>query len=217
MKGSTIRLADLPRPDSAATRAAAQLIAHYARPALANHALRSAAFASCYGLLASIEHDPELLEVASLLHDLGLESAFDNHTLAFEDSSGHLATVFAAGSGWDAARTHRLGQAIRLHMTDHVDPGACPEGHLLEQATGMDITGRNVARLPSAFLAEVAATFPRLDLAEQFGASFREQATRKPGSAAAAAVQAGLLERLERFDSGVTPRGHDPGTEGAKR
>ena len=44
--------------------------------------------------------------------------------------------------------------------------------------------------------AEVLARFPRLGLPAEFIAAFREQARRKPGCAAAAAVAGGMADRV---------------------
>jgi hypothetical protein len=145
-----VRLVDLELPETAATRAAGEVLDRYVSDALANHAMRSAAFAAAYGRLTGVDYDPELLHVAGLLHDLGLEPAFDNHRLPFEDAGGELAWVFGAGLGWPAWRRQRLADVIARHMWDHVDPSFDPEGHLLERATSLDISGRGVGRVAGA-------------------------------------------------------------------
>jgi HD superfamily phosphodiesterase len=191
-----VRLADLPVPDTTATRAAEQVLRRYAGPALANHAVRSALFAAAYGRLTGVGYDPELLHVAGLMHDLGLEQPFDSHRLPFEVAGGELAWVFAAGLGWPAERRQRLADAVARHMWDEVDPAVDPEGHLLERATSLDISGRRLDEWPAEFRADVLAAWPRLDLAERFTSCFADQAARKPDSAAAAAMRSGLAERI---------------------
>jgi hypothetical protein len=81
-------------------------------------------------------------------------------------------------------------------MWDDVDPALDPEGHLLERATSLDISGRRLDEWPAPLRAEVLAAWPRLDLAERFTACFADQAARKPDSAAAAAMRSGLVERI---------------------
>jgi HD domain len=191
-----VRLADLPVPDTAATRAAEEVLRRYAGPALANHAVRSALFAAAYGRLTGVAYDPELLHVAGLLHDLGLEAPFDSHRLPFEVAGGELAWVFGAGLGWPAERRQRLADAVVHHMGDDVDPVVDPEGHLLERATSLDISGRRLDEWPPRLRADVLARWPRLDLAERFTACFTDQAARKPDSAAGAAMRSGLAERI---------------------
>jgi hypothetical protein len=191
-----VRLVDLEVPETAATRAAEQVLRRYAGDALVNHAVRSAVFAAAYGRVTGVRYDPELLHVAGLLHDLGLEPAFDSHRLPFEVAGGELAWVFGAGLGWPAQRRQRLADIVVRHMWDDVDPALDPEGHLLQRATSLDISGRRVHEWPARLRADVLAAWPRLDLAERFTACFADQAARKPGSAAAAAMRSGLGKRI---------------------
>lgn len=190
-----MRLADVPVPETAATQAAREVLTRYSAPALVNHCVRSYLMAASLAAIEHVDVDVELLYVASLLHDIGLEPAFDSHTLPFEDAGGHVAWVFTAGTGWPAERRDRAAQAIIAHMRG-TDPALDPEGHLLDIATGLDIGGRNADRWPAELLTEMVAAHPRLDLAERFTACFREQAERKPDSTAAAAVRAGIADRL---------------------
>jgi hypothetical protein len=81
------------------------------------------------------------------------------------------------------------------HMLAEVDPAIDPEGHVLEVATGIDISGRPIA-VPSGLRAEVLAAFPRAGLPQEFTACFADQAARKPAGTAAAAIRSGLAERI---------------------
>ena len=191
-----MRLADLPVPETAATRAAEEVLRRYAGAALVNHAVRSALFAAAYGRLTGVAYDPELLHVAGLLHDLGLEAPFDSHRLPFEVAGGEVAWVFGAGLGWAADRRQRLADVVVRHMWDDVDPDLDPEGHLLERATSLDVSGRRMNEWPAPLRGDVLARWPRLDLAERFTACFADQAARKPDCAAAAAMRSGLRERI---------------------
>jgi HD superfamily phosphodiesterase len=151
-----VRLVDLEVPETAATRAAEQVLRRYAGDALVNHAVRSAVFAAAYGRVTGVRYDPELLHVAGLLHDLGLEPAFDSHRLPFEVAGGELAWVFGAGLGWPAQRRQRLADIVVRHMWDDVDPALDPEGHLLQRATSLDISGRRVDEWPARLRARRA-------------------------------------------------------------
>jgi hypothetical protein len=83
-------------------------------------------------------------------------------------------------------------------MWDEVDPADDPEGHLLERATTLDISGGRAELWPADLRTEVMAAFPRLDLRQQFLRCFEDQAARKPGSRAAGAVASGIADRLAR-------------------
>ncbi|RSS81482.1 HD domain-containing protein [Streptomyces sp. WAC06614] len=183
-------------PDTPACAAALEVATAYCTPALLNHSVRSYVWASAYATDRQIEHDAELLYVAALLHDLGLVPEFDSHTVAFEEAGGHVAWVFAAGAGWPVERRQRLSEVIVRHMWDSVDVREDPEGHLLERSTAVDISGRHAEDFTPEFRAQVLDLYPRLGLADEFLACFRDQAARKPDSSPAAAVRGGLAERI---------------------
>ncbi|NJC69531.1 HD domain-containing protein [Planosporangium thailandense] len=193
-----MNLDDVPVPDTSAARAAREVATAYCSPALANHCLRSYIWAASYGMERGIAFDAELLYVSAMLHDIGLAKEFDSHTVAFEEAGGHVAWVFGAGAGWPVERRTRAAEIIVRHMWDSVDPDADPEGHLLEIATGLDISGRNPDKWPADFRAEVVRQIPRLTLGEEFVACFESQARRKPTSAAAAAIDSGIADRIAK-------------------
>jgi hypothetical protein len=192
-----MRLADITPPDSAAARAALEFATEYHTPSLLNHVLRSwfwaEGFASVEGLHGI---DRELLYVSAVLHDIGIVPAFDNHTLAYEDAGGHVAKALTAGAGWRPERRTRAHEVIVRHNWPEVDPAFDPEGHLLEAATALDISGVRPDALPREFLREVVTAFPRLDLAAEFTACVTDQAERKPGTAAQRIVERGVAGKL---------------------
>lgn len=191
-----MKLTDLEIPTTAACHAALEVAAAYCSPALLNHSVRAYLWAAGYALERGIAFDAELLYVSAMLHDLALVKEFDNHTLPFEEAGGHAAWVFGAAAGWPVERRRRTAEIIVRHMWDAVDLATDPEGHLLELSTGMDISGRRTEDIPPDLRAEVLARYPRLGLAEEFIASFEDQAARKPGCLAAQFVHSGLGARL---------------------
>jgi hypothetical protein len=183
-------------PDTATARAALEVVTTYSSPALVNHCRRSYIWAVLHAADRGIDFDAELLYVAAMLHDIGLEPEFDSHTVPFEEAGGHVAWVFAAGAGWQRERRQRAAEIIVRHMWSEVDPAADPEGYLLEVATGLDISGRHPEWWPPDVRAELVRELPRLGLREEFLLCFREQARRKPASSAARAMASGIADRL---------------------
>ncbi|WP_447007767.1 HD domain-containing protein [Saccharothrix isguenensis] len=183
-------------PDSKAAAAALEVCHEYAEPWLLNHSLRSYAWAVAYAAYADIPHDGELLYVAALLHDLALTPPFDSHTVPFEEAGGHLAWVFAAGAGWGRVRRDRLAQVIVLHMRDDVSAEEDAESHLLQVAVTADVSGGGLDRFSEQLKDDVVTRFPRLGFAEEFLKRADDQATRKPGCAAARLMGGGLADRL---------------------
>jgi hypothetical protein len=191
-----VGLDDVPAPDTPTARAALEVVTAYCSPALVNHCVRSYVWAASYGVLHDIGFDAELLYVSAMLHDLGLVPEFDSHSTPFEEVGGHLAWVFGAGAGWPAERRGRAAEVIVRHMGADVDPSADPEGHLLRIGTGLDVAGRAADGWPPEFRSDVVRRIPRLSLVEEFLPLFEDQARRKPGCAAAAAVRSGMADRM---------------------
>ncbi len=182
--------------DTAAARLALEVAREFQAPALVNHCRRAYLFAAAYAEAHAIAFDAELLYVASMVHDLGLVAEFDSHTLDFEQAGGSVGWVFAAGLGWPVDRRTRVTEIVVRHMWPEVDPQFDPEGHLLEVATSLDISGARADAWPAALRADIVEQFPRLDLAERFTRCFGDQARRKPASAAARSVDSGIAERM---------------------
>lgn len=195
-KTPNMRFDDIPQPASPVTLAALKVAEAYCSPSLVNHSVRSYLWAAAYGVLHQIPFDVELLYVSALLHDLGLVSSFDSHALPFEEAGGHVAWVFGAGAGWSSARCGRAAGIIVRHMRDEVGPEVDAEGHLLQVATSLDISGRDAEKWPTELRLEVLDRIPRLVLGEEFLRCFEEQARRKPDSSAATAVRSGIADRI---------------------
>lgn len=172
-------------PPSPVAARALEVVRTWSSPALVNHCLRSWAWASLLAPAAGLAPDRELLFVATMLHDLGVTATFDAHAVPFEDAGGAVGSVFALGAGWDPARARRVGEVIERHMWTAVDPEFDVEGHLLEVATSLDVSGVGFERWSADDLRAVTAAVPRLDFSRAFDGLVHEQAERKPGSSAA--------------------------------
>ncbi|MFI1253276.1 HD domain-containing protein [Streptomyces netropsis] len=191
-----MKINELVIPESSACSAALEVATAYCSPALLNHSIRSYLWAAAHAKESGIAFDAELLYVSALLHDLGLVKEFDSHTVPFEEAGGHVAWVFGAAAGWPVERRARASEVIVRHMGDGVAVAEDPEGHLLAYSTSVDISGRGADALPAELRAEVLGRYPRLGLAEEFTACFRDQADRKPDSAAAAAMRGNIAARI---------------------
>ncbi|WP_439693984.1 HD domain-containing protein [Curtobacterium sp. SP.BCo] len=172
-------------PPSPVAARALDVVRGWSSPALVNHCLRSWAWASLLAPSIGLEPDRELLFVATMLHDLGVTPSFDAHAVPFEDAGGAVGSVFALGAGWDPARARRVGEIVERHMWTSVDPALDAEGHLLEVATSLDVSGAGFDRWDAAALRAVTAAVPRLDFSATFDGLIHEQAGRKPSSSAA--------------------------------
>nr|WP_317232116.1 cyanamide hydratase [Clavibacter capsici] len=192
-----MRIADFPVPDTAAARGALELATSYQSAAITAHGIRSWLWAEGFAAVegrADVDH--ELLYVAAVLHDMGTVAEFDNHTVSYEHAGGHVGVALTAGAGWPAERRQRVLDVIVRHNWPAVDPALDVEGHLLEIATGLDISGARPDALPEGYLHEVLRAHPRGALAAEFGACVVDQAERKPETAARRLVDGGLVRKL---------------------
>jgi cyanamide hydratase family protein with HD domain len=200
-----VHINDFPIPDTAAARGALTLATEYQSAAITAHAMRSWLWAEAFAVVEDIpDIDHELLFVAAILHDIGTVNEFDNHTISYEHAGGHVAVALTTGAGWASERRQRVLNVIVRHNWPSVDVELDVEGHLLEIATGLDISGARPDVLPEEFLREVLSSHPRGSLAQEFGACVVDQAKRKPTTAARRLVDGGLLQKLaenplERF------------------
>ena len=195
---TTLSIDDLLAPPTDIAERALDVARSMASPALLNHSVRSHAFAAALGHAEGIDFDPELLYVASMLHDIGLVPVFDSVSAPFEEAGGRVAWVFGAGAGWPTSRRERASEVIVRHMWSEVDPTFDAEGHLLERATSLDVSGSGWDAWTPGIRDGVVARVPRLGFAAEFTECIRDQARRKPGSQAERAALGGLPERAAR-------------------
>jgi hypothetical protein len=186
----------MPTPDTAAAVAADQVALRYCSSALYAHSVRSYLWGVAYAEREALEYDVELFFVAAMLHDIGLTRPFDAHEMPFEAAGGQVAWVFGAAAGWPDERRERVAQVIERHMWPTVDRDDDVEGHLLEVATGIDISGRGLDLIDVDRRTEVVRAWPRLNLATEFSECLRVQGARKPTSRAADLVRGGLADAL---------------------
>jgi hypothetical protein len=163
---------------------------------LLNHGVRAYLWGVTYAEAHGIAFDDELYYVSALLHDLGLTDPFDSHRLAFEVAGGDLAWVFGVAACWPADRAARAEEIIVLHMRDDVAASDDPESHLLQVATGWDVAGLRSEEFPAEVWPEILTRYPRLGFGDEFLACFEDQASRKPGSAAAGAIANNAAGRM---------------------
>lgn len=192
-----MQIVDFPMPETAAARAALSLATEYQSAVITAHAMRSWLWAEAFAVVEGIHDiDHELLFVAAMLHDIGTVAEFDNHTISYEHAGGHVAVALTTGAGWASERRQRVLNIIVRHNWPSVDVELDVEGHLLEAATALDVTGARPDALPAEFLREVLSVHPRGALAQEFGRCLVDQAKRKPTTAAQRLVDGGLLQKL---------------------
>ena len=191
----SLRALGMPTPDSAIARQAAELIADVEPAFLINHSVRAYAWAVELAWHDGLEFDPEILYVSALLHDIGLVPEYDIGG-CFEIDGALAAERFALEQGQAAERARAIYDVIALHMLAEAPPGSTSEVVLLNDSTGVDVTGYRIGDVRPSAIPAVVAAYPRLDFKVGFAAMFVDQATRKPSCRVAEMVATGKLDAI---------------------
>jgi hypothetical protein len=140
----------------------------YSEPVLFNHAVRSWLFAVRLGQLQGITHDPEVLAVGTLLHDLGLTEHFSGGHRRFEVEGADVAREFARGQGLDDRRVQLIWDTVALNSTPSLAFYKETEVALSTAGIGLDWGGFQYDRIPPHEMKSILAAFPRLDMKKGF-------------------------------------------------
>lgn len=136
-------------------------------PFLFNHAVRSWLFAVRLGQLQGISHDPEVVAVGTLLHDLGLTSG---HTglRRFEIEGADAARLFARREGLDDRRVQLIWDTVALNSTPSIALYKETEVALCTAGIALDFGGPQYDRIPPDEMKGILAAYPRLEMKRRF-------------------------------------------------
>ena len=148
---------------------------------LADHGYRTWYFASALAELDDIEADPELLYVASILHDLGLtkHAVPSDATPCYAINGGRAAGQLTAGHR-DRVDADVVYEAIAMHLNVSVSIDDGEVAYLVAAGTLIDVTGPQLQLLPTDLLAAVLVEHPRGQFAEKISTVMHKCATRYP-------------------------------------
>lgn len=184
----------IPIPDSALAKKAEQYAAELSPESLLNHCYRTYLWGS---LLAQCDktklNDPELLYVASLLHDLGATDHHfgqDQRAHCFAVEGGFAAEAFLLEEGLDPDKAERVAEAIILHINPLVEAEHGPMARYLSAGAWCDMQGYRVSDIPVATARRVLARYPGLDIVPLFSQFVLREVALRPHSRAAATGEA---------------------------
>lgn len=175
-------------PDSPAALKAHEHSQHLSAPWLFNHCMRTYVWAAMLAQADRIKFDPELLFVASALHDLGLSTAHscqEAGCACFAVEGARAAHRFAEQLGWEDERRERMAEAIALHLNVRVGMSQGAEAHLLHAGAAMDVIGARIRQLHTDSIATTLERYPRLDFKHEMASAMQQQAHIRPDSRAA--------------------------------
>jgi hypothetical protein len=146
---------------------ALELARTHSEPFLFNHVVRSWLFAVRLGQLQGISHDPEVVAVATLLHDLGLTSGFTGPR-RFEIEGADAARAFARQEGLDDRRVQLIWDTVALNSTPSIAFYKETEVALCTAGIALDFGGPQYDRIPPEEMKGILAAYPRLEMKRRF-------------------------------------------------
>jgi hypothetical protein len=161
-------------PDSRIARQATELLMEHGTALLYNHSLRVFIFASLQAKQLAIRHDPELLFVSAVFHDLGLTGHYSSPDKRFEVDGANAAREFLRGHGLSPQALQLVWDAVALHTSVGIAPYKEPEVALLNYGVSLDVVGNGYESVPEAYREEIIMQFPRTNFKQQIIPAFFE-------------------------------------------
>ncbi|WP_405688609.1 HD domain-containing protein [Streptomyces sp. NBC_01387] len=154
-------LAGVRVPDTKLAREATELVRDSTSELIYHHSRRVYFFGSLQGRNRDLSHDPELLYIAAMFHDLGLSEPFHESGRRFEVDSADEARRFLQGHRLPEDGIRRVWTAIALHTTPGIPEFMEPEVALLTAGVEYDVLGIGYDDLDETDRAAVIALHPR--------------------------------------------------------
>jgi hypothetical protein len=168
-------------PDTILVRDAIDLSRSESEPFLHNHVMRSWLFGVLLSEGAERAPDPELLAVATILHDLGLTRRYAADS-RFEVDGANAARSFLKGRGISTQQIQLVWDAIALHTTRSIALFKEPEVVMTHSGITVDVLGAGLDRIPQDKLAAILTEFPRLKLKDGLKDCLCNVARQKPAT-----------------------------------
>lgn len=149
-------------PDSALARAALDRIRCIEPAILFQHALRSFLFGALTGHREALRFDAELLYVAALFHNVGLNACYHRSPRRFEIDSANEARDFLRSNDIGEPAVTEVWTAIALHTTPGIpEYMSSPLVALVSAGVQMDLRGARYDEFTPQQRNEVVRAFPR--------------------------------------------------------
>ena len=161
MSATRTTIAGVPIPDSLIAREATEFVRDVSTALLFDHSRRVFLWGSLQGEQLGLDHDPELLYVGAMFHDLGLVPGHRSEHERFEIDGANAARAFLERHGLPEEHVMTVWESIALHTTPEVPRYKQPEVRLVNWGVEYDIPGRHFDDLTAGQREAVIAAHPR--------------------------------------------------------
>ncbi|MET8029129.1 HD domain-containing protein [Streptomyces avermitilis] len=167
-------------PDSKLAREATELVRDSTSELIYDHSRRVYFFGSLQGRNRDLSFDPELLYIAAMFHDLGLNEPFHGSGRRFEVDSADEARRFLQAHQVPEDSIRRVWTAIALHTTPGIPEFMEPEVALVTAGVEYDVLGIGYHDIDEADRAAVVALHPRPGFKQRILEAFTDGIRPKP-------------------------------------
>jgi hypothetical protein len=170
-------------PDSLIAKASEELCIAVSSKGLVNHGYRAYAWGALLAARNGVKYDPEILYVASILHDIGLTPAYwGKNSGCFAIEGAEAALEFLLEKGWEKRKAEIAADAIALHLNVSVTPEHGEEAHLMNAGVAFDVIGFRYDQIEKEAIGKVIKKYPRHDFKKEICGLLKEQAEMRPDS-----------------------------------
>jgi hypothetical protein len=173
------KIAGVAIPDSMLARETTEFVRDTSTQLLFDHSRRVFLWASLQGEKLGLEHDPELLYVGAMFHDIGLVEGHRSEHERFEIDGANAARAFLERHGLPEERVMTVWESIALHTTPEVPAYKQPEVRLVTLGVEYDVLGFHFDDLSAEAREQVLAAHPRTGfktgIIEAFSAGMRDK------------------------------------------
>lgn len=180
---ATKLIAGISVPDTKLAREATSTAKAALPPEIFNHSLRTYLFAELIAKAKKIDHDAEIVYVASILHDTGMSSKHMSESRPFEVDGAELAKQLLSKYRVSESRSDRAWDAIALHDNGGIASHKQAEVRLVNAGVGADFGGYLDLMKRDRIIAVLNAA-PRTHFIDVFIAATAAVAKKKPFAAA---------------------------------
>ncbi|GAB3394403.1 HD domain-containing protein [Humibacter soli] len=189
----TDNIAGIQIPETEAAADTTRLVEGMSSPLLYDHSRRTFLFAALHAQRLGLEPDLELLYVASMFHDVGLQTPYPEKVQRFEIDGADHARHFLLKHGFSADSADIAWQAVALHSTPEIPGRMRPEIALTSFGVLTDVVGFGLDQLPADAVREIVAVHPRDDFKQGFIRALHDGVKHRPDTTYGA-INADALE-----------------------
>jgi hypothetical protein len=172
-------MAGITIPDSTIARETTEFVQDVSTQLLFDHSRRVFLWGSLQGEKLGVKHDPELLYVGAMFHDIGLLEGYRSEHERFEIDGANAARRFLERHGLLEERVMTVWESIALHTTPEVPRYKQPEVWLVTLGVEYDVLGLHFDELSREQREAVLAAHPRpgfkKGIIEAFSAGMRHK------------------------------------------